>query len=396
MPRNFLTEFDHHDQEFIDDPFHIYEEMREKCPVARTEAYGGFWLLSRYSEVRMALRDWETFTSSVPGVTTIPVSFTRDFPEIPLELDPPLHTKYRQLVSPVFSRSRMDAMEPVVDRVVTDLLDGLEPTGEADLVQEFAIPLTLTVLAEFMGLPHEDKSQWGEWVAQIFKGRIDDRVAADAAAARFMEYVDELIAERRRAPREDLFSMLISSEVEGQHLTDEEIRGFGMLLLVAGHETTASALGNSMLYLADKPGDRRVLVDSPQMIPAAVEELLRYLSPVQILGRNAACDVDLVGQHITKGDVVAISFGSANRDASAFEEADKVRLDRRPNPHLAFGSGPHTCLGAHLARLELRVALTKLLQRFPDYAVTERAAVQRRPHGDIWGVWNLPVALTPH
>lgn len=385
-------DIDHNDPSFIADPYPIYEALHAQDPVHHSVNYGGYFLVTKYDDVRRVLLDWETFSSGQPGVTSIPMSVDRSFPEIPLEVDPPDHRIYRAIVTPWFSRRRVEGLDKEVRAVVTDLLDSLSGRARADFVQDLAAPLVSRVLAIFLNVPEAESTPWVGWMSDIFHGRLTDRERANAAGKKLIGYVDSKIADAREAPGDDFFSVLAKETFEGRPLTDEELRGYGILAMTAGQETTVNGIGNSLWHLGLEQDDRKRLIAEPARIPAAVEEILRYLSPIQLLGRTAARDTELGGKRIPKGATVAVCYGAANRDQEVFESADHCVIDRDYNPHIAFGAGPHACLGAHLARLEMTVVIEEVLRRLPNYVV-DVDAIELTPHGDLRGPWRLPVVL---
>jgi cytochrome P450 len=385
------TQFDHNSSAFIADPYPIYARLREEDPVHFSDRYGGYFILTRYEDVRSALLNWELFSSAEPGVTSIPMSVKRDFPEIPIEVDPPQHTAYRKLVSHLFTRNAIAGLEPGIRRLAVELVEPLREAKGGDVVQEFALPFVSRVLALFLRVPQEDASRWVEWTKDIFHGRLTDRDKADRASRDMIAYVEEVTDARRRSPGDDLFSILATTRFQGRHLTTAELHGFGVLLLNAGQETTVNGIGNSLWYLAEHPEDRRRLQEEPGLLPGAIEEFLRFMSPIQLLGRTTTADTMLHGCPVPDDSTVAVCYGSANRDKEMFVAPDECRIDRRPNPHLAFGAGPHTCLGAHLARAEIRIALEEVLARMPAYRIDPSAEIEFTPHGDLRGFWKLPV-----
>lgn len=385
--------FDPHAPDFIEDPYPTYDLLRRECPVLHSDRYmGGFWLVSRYDDVRAAVSDWQTFTSSVAGVTAIPMITQRTRPIPPIELDPPLHTRYRNLVGGVFRRQRVGELRDDVERLAGELIDPIVARGHGDLAREFALELSTGTLGLFLDLPKEDGPRWVSWIKRMH-GSVHDVDDARKATREFHRYVDELVAARRREPRDDFVSFLVASEIEGHRLEDEDVRDFVHLTIMAGFETTAGAMGLTLLHLARHPELRRQLFSDPSLVPTAVEEFLRLTTPIQIFGRNAARDVDLHGRSIRAGDVVAVGFASANRDPDAFDRPDECVLDRKPNRHLAFGFGPHVCLGAWVARLELSVMLEQFAARLPEFHVPEGARIVRKSRGDQIALESLPIEV---
>jgi cytochrome P450 len=384
---------DHNDAGFIRDPYPIYEALRRDEPVHHSAAYGGYYLITRYGDVRRVLADWETFSSGEPGVTSIPMSVKRDFPEIPLEVDPPEHRQYRMLITPWFSRSRVNKLEQRIHAITGELLDAKEGQTRIDFVQDLAVPLVGRALAVFLNVPDEESRPWPEWMSDIFHGRLADRRRADAAGRKLIEYVDGKIAAAKESPGDDFFSLLATSRYEGRSLTDKEMRGYGVLTMTAGQETTVNGIGNSIWYLGCHQADRDRLRSDPAQIPAAIEELLRYQSPIQLLGRSTTRDAMVNGTLIPRGSTVAVCYGAANRDEAVFKSADECRIGREHNRHVAFGFGPHTCIGMHLGRLEIRIALTEVLRRMPDYEL-DTSGIEMTPHGDLRGPWRLPATIT--
>ena len=389
---------DIHDPAFAHDPYPTYDYLRDHCPVARGEAHGGYWLLTRYADVREAARDWRTYTSSVPGVTSIPAAARRTEPQLPLEVDPPLHSRYRALVNPVFSPSRIERLRPAVESIAAALIDELIARlnrGEAvDLVSAYAEPLSIGALAAFTGLPRQDGARWLDWQRRMF----DVRHPEDGARAthEMNAYIVSLVDQRKRVPHaDDFISILLESEFEGHRLSDSEVYAFCQLQFGAGFETTADAISITLHYLAQHPEARAQLAASPDLLQPAVEEFLRYSTPIQIFGRNATHDLEFQDRHITRGDVVALSYGSANHDPSAFEDPHTCRLDRFANStaprHLTFGAGVHLCLGAPLARLELALTLRQLTTRIPPLSLAPGTEVTWKPRGDRRGIASLPV-----
>ena len=382
--------FDHHDPHFVKDPESVFGPMREEHPLVHSELYGGFWVLTRYDDVTAAALDHESFTSAVVGTTIIPPSQPREYPLLPIELDPPEHTRYRALVNPLFAKPRIDAMRPDLEALASRLLEPFARKGGGDVIAEFAHPMSLGSLALLMNLPEEDEERWFDWVERMFSSALLDK-GDQAEAVRDAEaYIDALIAERRQAPRDDFIGTLLEADVDGHHLSDREVRQFGILMLLAGYETTSGAMGMSLLHLAQHPEQRTQLFgDTDGLVHTAVNELLRFVSPVQAICRNAAHDVDVHGETIPAGDVVLLAYGAANHDPRAFEHPERCILDRHPNRHLAFGHGRHLCLGSNLARLELTIMIERFADLFPDFRVDPERPPRWKPRGDIRALASL-------
>ncbi len=386
--------FDHHDPWFVRDPESVFGPLREEHPLIHSDLYGGFWVLTRYDDVVAATLDHESFTSAVPGTTLIPPSQPRTDPLLPIELDPPEHTRYRALVSDLFSKPRIDLLRPDLEALATRLLEPIARKGGGDVVAEFAHPMSLGSLARLMNLPEEDEARWFDWVERMFSNALLDKANQAEAVREAEAYIDALIAERRREPRDDFLGNLLKAEVEGRRLSDHEVRQFGILMLLAGYETTSGAMGMSLLHLAQHPEQRAQLFGDPHgLAHAAVNELLRVVSPVQVFCRNAAHDIEMHGQTIPAGDVVLLAYGAANHDPHAFEHPEQCVLDRHPNRHVAFGHGRHLCLGANLARLELTIMIERFAELFPDFQVDPERPPTWKPRGDVRALASLNLAV---
>ncbi|OGO57525.1 MAG: hypothetical protein A2V85_13480 [Chloroflexi bacterium RBG_16_72_14] len=382
--------FDHHDPQFVRDPESVFGPIREEHPLLHSDLYGGFWLITRYDDVVAAALDHESFTSAVVGTTVIPPSQPRDHPLLPIELDPPEHTRYRALVNPLFAKPRIDVMRPELDALATRLLEPIARNGGGDVMAEFAHPMSLGSLARLMNLPEEDEERWFDWVERMFSSALLDKDDQARAVRDAEAYIDGLIADRRREPRDDFLGTLLEAEVEGHRLSDLELRQFGVLMLLAGYETTSGTMGMSLLHLAQHPEQRAQLFgDADGLAHMAVNELLRFVSPVQVFARNAARDVELHGQTIPAGDVVLLAYGAANHDPGAFEHPERCILDRHPNRHVAFGHGRHLCLGSNLARLELTIMIERFADLFPEFRVHPERPPTWKPRGDVRALASL-------
>lgn len=380
------------DPEVMADPYPVYRELRDHAPVYWSPE-ASCWVLSRYDDVSTALADPATY-SSASGIFPTPpgVDMTELFLPMLIMSDPPRHTQLRHLVSKAFTPRRITGLEAHIQTLVDDLLGQSPETGPWDFVSEFSGPLPAIVIADMLGVPREDRDRFRTWSTTLIQSnpaRGEFGAGLDAAAALY-EYFAAFLAERRTHPQDDLMTALVQAEVGGEHLTEEELLGFCLLLLIAGHETTTNLLSNSAVILAQQPESRRQLADNPNLVPAAVEELLRYDSPVQGLARTLTRQVDLHGQAMAAGATVLMLFGSANRDNHAFPDADHFDIHRAPERQVALGRGIHFCLGAALARLEARIALRALLARRRDWDVDLESATRLRS-GPIRGFASLPV-----
>src|SRR5262245_31747833 len=363
----------------IEDPYPLYRRLRTEAPVHQTPL--GMWVLSRYDDVAMFLRDPRFGRRGFREVIAARFGHSGLSHSMLLQ-DPPDHTRLRTLVSKAFTPRVVEGLRAQIQDMVDGLLDAAIERGAADLIADFAYPLPVSVVSAMLGVPAEDCGRFRQWSYDLARS-IDAVIVADpeiiergsAAGRAFSEYFEELIERRRRAPRADLLSDLIAAEEAGDRLSTEELLATVLLLFLAGHETTVNLIGNGMLALLQRPEELRRLREDPALVGSAVEELLRYDSPVQRVSRLVYEDVTIDGCTIPQGSLVLGLLGAANRDPAHFPEPDRVDLGRRDNRHLAFGWGIHFCLGAPLARLEGQIAIGTLLRRLPAIRLaTERVA----------------------
>lgn len=348
------------------DPAPFFADRRRYAPVAYSEADQA-WAVYRYDDVKRVLSDHEAFSSE----RRLAAMGARPRPSL-ISMDPPRHRLFRNLVAQAFTPKAVAALAPRIEAIAQQLLDEVVPRGHMDLIEDLAYPLPVTVIAEMLGVPAEDRARYKDWADRLlnrqapFLNRSDEREAIiDEMDAYFRTVLDE----RRAQPREDMISHLLAAELDGQRLNEDEILSFCALLLLAGHITTVNLIGNTMLCLLEHPEAMAELRRTPALIPGAIEETLRYRSPVQFMVRAAAHDVELGGKRIGQDEFVIGFIASANRDETVFDHPDVFDIHRHPNPHLAFGYGIHFCLGAPLARLEGQIALRLLLARLPNLAL---------------------------
>lgn len=372
------------------DPYPVQSELRERCPFPFTDRLGGFTAITRYSDIVQAVHDTEHFRNGLAPKLGRPMP--------PLETDPPLHTVYRRLLQPFFNVPRMRKIEHQLRGFTVDLLDSLLPRGRADFAESFTFILPVRAFCFLLNLPDTDWPKIKQWSRDAYTvyahvPEYKERFAASNAA--LYAYAHDLLDERRRNPldpAEDIATLLSQSDVNGVPIDDGTIVGVIRLLLTAGHESTNSGLANCILYLASHPESQAHLRANPAAIPVAIEEMLRWDTPIMAMPRVVASDVELGGHCFKAGESVYLHYSSGNRDEQKFPNADVCVLDRKPNAHLVFGQGIHTCMGAPLARVEIKVALEELLARTGSFVLdgdVDRTIFHRR------GVTSLPLRVEP-
>jgi len=393
--RDWATDFDHTDPGWVADPYPIWADLRQRCPVAHSDRYGGTWLPVTHELVSEVAYDTEHFTSR-----SIVVSERRPGPDDlpapiglspPITSDPPYHGIVRKMLLPAFTPGPIAALEPFTRQLCRELLAATEGRSTLDAATDYAQHIPVRVIVRFLGFPQEDADIFRRFIRQVLE---DVDQPADERRETLKEldaYMDAQIAEHIANPRDDLTSFLLGAEVDGEKLSIGHVRGTMILLMIAGIDTTWSAIGASLWHLARHPGDRRRLAGDPALMGTAVEEFLRAYAPVT-MARLVARDFDFHGHQLKEGDWLLLPFPAANRDPGVFENPDVVQLDRASNRHAAFGLGRHRCLGSNLARMELRVALEEWLARYPDFELADPAAVTWSG-GQVRGPRTLPVRI---
>ncbi len=374
-------------------PYPVYDQLRSSSPVFHVPPPFDAWLIFDYEGVKRALNDHDAFSSRVPAPRNWFIFF-----------DPPQHTKLRALISRAFTPRVVANLEPRIRELARQLLDQTIERGEMDLAADFSVPLPMKVIAEMIGIPAADWPRfkcWNDGILKLSYASSGGEVAVaavsefDAVTAEMNIYLTDMIAQRRAAPKDDLLTRLVEAEVDSEQLTQEEILGFFQLLVVAGQETTTNLNNNAILCLIENPDQLARLRAAPDLLPTAIEEVLRYRSPLQWMMRTPRRDVEVHGQVIPAGQLVLPMIGSANRDPRQFRDAGRFDIARDPNPHIAFGHGIHSCLGAPLARLEARMALSHLLERVKGFALASTEPWEPRQALHVHGPARLPIRFEP-
>ena len=390
---NWTTDFDHTDAQWAADPFPIWDELRSGCPIARTERFGGGWLPTRHEDVSAIANDTEHFTSRsvIMGAHRPPMELAPAGIAPPISADPPYHAGSRRMLLPIFSPNRIAELEPSTRAYCQELVDGLRGRDTVDAATEYAQHIPVRVIARMLGLPDDEGDRFRGFVEDILEGVAEPFEERIEVFLGLLAYLTPHIEARIVDPRDDVISFLVHAELDGEKLDPIlVVRTIG-LLLIAGIDTTWSAIGASIWHLAQAPGDRQRLVADPALLPTAIEELLRAYAPVT-MARLVKEDFEFQGCPMQAEDWVLLPFPAANRDPEFFDRADEVLIDRTPNRHAAFGLGMHRCAGSHLARMELRVALEVWLGAFPEFSLADADAV-RWSGGQVRGPRVLPLVV---
>jgi cytochrome P450 len=388
---NWETDFDHTDDVWAADPYPIWDRLRQECPVAHSERYGGVWLPTRYEDVEAIAYDTEHFTSRSVIVSEFrpPMELAPAGVAPPISSDPPFHKDARRMLLPIFSPQAIEKLEPSTRAYCEELIESMRGRAVVDAAEEYAQHIPVRVIANMLGLPESDADVFRGFVNHVIEGvSLPMEKRAEGMLALFA-YMRDQIDDHIANPRDDLISFLLQSEMNGEKLDQFQVGRTIALLLLAGVDTTWSAIGASIWHLAKTPADRERLVKEPELLPVAIEELLRAYAPVT-MARLVREDTEWNGCPMKAEEWVLLSFPSANRDPKAFDRPDEVVIDREVNRHAAFGLGMHRCAGSHLARMELRVALEVWLDAFPTFELADPDAV-RWSGGQVRGPRTLPI-----
>lgn len=383
-----LQDFDFHG-EALDTIFEDYEVMLDKCPVGHSSKYGGFKYIAKSEDIFAAEQDPETFAV---GPSMLLPSFGTDMPLIPIDIDPPAHQAYRAILLPLFTPMKIAKLEPGMRETAAQLVAEVRQAAEnnggvADISAIFARPMPTIIFGRLAGYPEDDWPIFDRWIDEIIYERTSKPEVAKAAGDELIDYFDKLIDARLADGGEydDLVQKIIDARVDGRELTREEQLSYCYLLFLAGLDTTAWGIRSALWYLAQNPVAQQRLRENPEMIPAAAEEFLRTLSPVQAMARTCMKDTVVSGQEIKAGERVALVFGAGNRDPEVFDNPNEIQIDREDNRHLAFGGGIHRCLGSNLGRKEMVVALEEFLKGIEHFETSG---------GEVWhGVGPLTVRI---
>ncbi|MCI1776723.1 MAG: cytochrome P450 [Paenibacillus lautus] len=364
-------------------PLEWFRQMRTESPVAAIDG-GGAWNVFKYEDVKAVFTNYEVFSSQGSSSSDDPIESSV------LRQDPPKHRQLRKLVSHAFTPRMIESLAPKIQEITTSLLDEAEKKGKMDIVADLASPLPITVIAEMLGVSMEYRERFKAWSDAL----VGDNPDAYYQCQREMsEYFSEIAEDRRRHPQDDLITKLVEARIDNEHLTELEIIGFCILLLVAGNETTTNLISSAVLAFDSLPEVRAEVLGDSALLPGAIEEVFRYFSPVQLMFRSVKQDTVLRGQELKQGQFVYIWMASANHDEDVFDQPDVFNIHRNPNPHLGLGSGIHYCMGSQLARMESRIALQTLLDRYPEYRRDRSAELARMDSTMMFALKELPIIL---
>ena len=395
--QSWETDWDHADPAYNQNAPQIWEELRGTCPVAHTDRYGGAWLPVTHADVSAVARDTDHFSSEGAVLSNKPprdqwISMAPIGGAPPITSDPPFHADARRLLLPAFSPQVVAEWEPEIRRLCNELIDNMGDIETVDAAVQYAQNIPVYVIARMLGLPLEDSVYFRETVHMVLEEIGAEFGERQGAFEKLDAYLGMHVRDHIENPKDDLIGFLLNAKIYDQPLSPEHVVGTIILLMVAGIDTTWSSIGSSIWHLAQHPSDLQRMVSEPELLPTAIEELLRMYAPVT-MARIVSQDAEIGGCPVKAGDSVLLPFPAANRDPEVFPDADRVVIDREENRHVAFGLGIHRCLGSNLARLELRVAVEVFIQRFPKFVLADASAVTWSL-GQVRGPRKLPVRIT--
>ena len=384
--KDWMTDYDIFDPDYVKNPYPVWKDMQARCPVARSERWGGSWMATRYSDLQQLVRMVPELSSKAPAVVPLPKEMAEEaVAELkkhgvtenpPITADPPEHRPYKLLIMPFFTPTAVDVHRPFTRQLCSDLIDRFITTGKADAAEDYAQQIPPRVIARMLGIADDRADEFTDWTRGFLELGQTDPQSRTENRRLIRDFFSELVVERRKRPGEDMISRLIASEINGEALQDYAIIGICMLLLVAGIDTTWSSIGAALWHFSGHEDDRRRLARDPDLFPTAIEEMLRHYSPV-MMARKVTAPVAFGDVRFNPDDRVILNFPAANHDSEMFEQPDEVILDRKRNRHLAFGLGIHRCAGSNLARMEMDVALRTWFERIPEFAL-------RCPEDVVW------------
>jgi cytochrome P450 len=390
VPPELVVHYQHGEQPgFADDPQGVVAQLFDGprivyCPDIAHDGRQG-WRVHRYEDVRAVLQNGELFSSKNCANFQTFIGATWDM--IPLELDGERHQKFRMLLNPLFAPNRINAMEAGVRELAVGLVDAVADKGECEFMEEFARPYPISIFLKLMDLPLEMRSTFLAWEYQVLHAK-DMDVRRDGLR-NIIGYLESAIAAKRKNPGDDLISFAVKAQIDGKPLSDDDVMGMVFMLYIGGLDTVVATLGFMFRYLATHPERRRLLIENPKMLPDAVDEMLRVFATVNT-NRLVTRDTEFAGVQMKRGDRIYVTGIAANRDPEEFERPNEVDFGRQVNRHLTFAAGPHRCIGSHLARRELKIAIEEWLARVPDFSVRE-GAIMPAHAGGVWGIENLPL-----
>jgi cytochrome P450 len=384
---DWFHDFDHTDPHWTENPYAIWDELRAASPVVHTERFLGCYLPTTFEAVKQIAYDTEHFSSRRVVVRDVRPDV---IPSPPITSDPPEHKPAKQLLLPLFTPDAVKKLEPKVRSICNELIDGIIEEDGCDVAARYSKHIPVRAIAHMLGIPETDSDRFIKWIHEILELGIKDQSILAKAIQEMSVYFADHIEHRRKHPTNDLISTLMNArDKDGQPLSDAHVQGSLRLLLIAGIDTTWSAIGSALWHLAKTPGDRERLIAEPELMPTAIEEFLRAFAPVT-MAREVVKETEIGGCPIKPGNMVLLSFPAANRDPAVFPDADKVVIDRKQNPHAAFGLGIHRCVGSNLARMEMTVAIGQWLKRIPDFRLDPAGKVAWS-EGTVRGPRQLPM-----